>query len=121
ITVINGREKIWPTTETLVIRAEECVASVAFSPDGAQIVSASGDKMIRIWDAGTGQQVGDALTGHERQITSVAFSPDGTKIVSGSYKTIHIWDAGTGQQVGDVLTGHEAWVTSVAFSPDGTK
>ncbi|KAF9490239.1 hypothetical protein BDN71DRAFT_1498685 [Pleurotus eryngii] len=100
ITVINGREKIWPTTETLVIRAEDCVTSVAFSPDGAQIVSGSSDKTIRIWDAGTGQQVGDALTGHEDWVRSVAFSPDGTKIVSGSSdRTIRIWDAATRWQL----------------------
>ncbi|KAG5222565.1 POC1 centriolar protein [Salix suchowensis] len=76
---------------------------------------------IRIWDAATGQQVGDALTGHESGDFR-RFSPDGTKIVSGSDdKTIRIWDAATGQQVGDALTGHEDRVLSVAFSPDGTK
>ena len=29
------------------------VASVAFSPDGATIVSGSKDKTIKVWDAGT--------------------------------------------------------------------
>ncbi|KAF9487659.1 hypothetical protein BDN71DRAFT_1363875, partial [Pleurotus eryngii] len=58
------------------------------------------DKTIRIWDAATGQQVGDALTGHEAWVKSVAFSPDGTKIVSGSYDmTICIWDAATRRQL----------------------
>ena len=28
------------------------VTSVAFSPDGATIVSGSGDKTIKVWDAG---------------------------------------------------------------------
>ncbi|KAJ8691471.1 hypothetical protein PTI98_011040 [Pleurotus ostreatus] len=122
ITVTNGREKIWPPTEPLVIHAQGQVTSVAFSPDGAKIVSGSCDKTIRIWDAATGQQVGDALTGHEDEVTSVAFSPDGAQIVSGSCdKTIRIWDAATGQQVGDALTGHEDEVTSVAFLPDGAQ
>ncbi|KAL0958647.1 hypothetical protein HGRIS_013983 [Hohenbuehelia grisea] len=121
-TVIHGSERIWPTTETLVIGSQGWVSSVAFSPDGAQIVSGSGDKTIRIWDAATGQQVSDALTGHKRSVSSVAFSPDGAQIVSGSGdNTIRIWDAATGQQVGDALTGHEGSVSSVAFSPDGAQ
>ena len=38
--------------------------SVAFSPDGNRIVSGSGDKTVRVWDAATGQPVGQPLTGH---------------------------------------------------------
>ncbi|KAF8227934.1 WD40 repeat-like protein [Tricholoma matsutake] len=68
-----------------------------------------------------GQQVGEALRGHEGWVYSVAFSPDGTRTVSGSSdKTIRVWDAATGQQVGEALRGHENQVCSVAFSPDGT-
>ena len=29
-----------------------CINSVAFSPDGTKIVSGSGDKTIKVWDAG---------------------------------------------------------------------
>ena len=36
---------------------ERTVASVAFSSDGKRIVSWSRDKMVKIWDAGTGAQV----------------------------------------------------------------
>ncbi|KAL5318069.1 hypothetical protein ACEPPN_015173 [Leptodophora sp. 'Broadleaf-Isolate-01'] len=96
------------------------VSSVAFSPDGKQIVSGSGDKTVRRWDAATGQQLLPALEGHTRQVTSVAFSPDGKQIVSGSDdKTVRRWDAATGQQLLPALEGHTRQVTSVAFSPDG--
>ena len=40
------------------------VSSVAFSPDGKRIVSGSGDNTVRVWDADTGQPIGDPLTGH---------------------------------------------------------
>ncbi|KAG9075257.1 hypothetical protein FRC06_010189, partial [Ceratobasidium sp. 370] len=96
------------------------VYSVAYSPDGAYIVSGSNDNTIRIWDARTGQIVGQPLQGHANSVYSVAYSPDGAYIVSGSCdNTIRIWDARTGQSVGQPLQGHTDLVNSVAYSPDG--
>ena len=96
----------------------DCVTSVAFSPNGKQIVSGSYDNTICVWDAETLQQIGQPLIGH--RVTSVAFSPNGKQIVSGSNdKTICVWDAETLQQIGQPLTGHSNHVTSVAFSPNG--
>ncbi|KAG8742417.1 POC1 centriolar protein A [Ceratobasidium sp. 414] len=94
--------------------------SVAYSPDGAYIVSGSSDSTIRIWDAHTGQPVGRPLKGHTHPVTSVAYSPDGARIVSSSYDhTIRIWDAHTGQPVGQPLKGHASPANSIAYSPDG--
>ena len=62
----------------------DCVNSVAFSPDGRHIVSGTHDKTVRVWDAQTGQNVMDPLKGHDNWVTSVAFSSDGRHIVSGS-------------------------------------
>ncbi|KAG9076015.1 POC1 centriolar protein A, partial [Ceratobasidium sp. 370] len=96
------------------------IASLAYSPDGAYIASSSRDKTIRIWDARTGQSVGQPLQGHTSWVNSVAYSPDGAYIVSGSRdKTICIWDARTGQNVGQPLQGHTHSVNSVEYSPDG--
>ena len=58
--------------------------SAAFSPDGKRIVTASGDKTARIWDAATGQPIGEPLKGHEDAVYSAAFSPDGKRIVTAS-------------------------------------
>ncbi|KAJ6597918.1 hypothetical protein B0H10DRAFT_2325271 [Mycena sp. CBHHK59/15] len=100
----------------------DSVWSVAFSPDGRRIVSGSYDHTIRIWDADTQMQVGEALQGHSDSVWSVAFSPDGQRIVSGSGdNTIRIWDADTQMQVGEALQGHSDSVWSVAFSPDGRR
>jgi WD40 repeat protein len=99
---------------------EAAVNSVAFSPNGKQIVSGSSDRTVRLWDATTGQSIGQPLRGHEDEVISVAFSPDSKQIVSGSNDaTVRLWDAATGQPVGQPLRGHEAAVYSVAFSPDG--
>ena len=98
------------------------MTSVAFGPDGHRIVSGSWDHTVRLWDATTGQPVGQPITGHTSYVDSVAFSPDGTLVVSGSWDhTVRLWDAATGQPVGQPLTGHTGPVQSVAFSSDGNR
>ena len=49
---------------------------MAFSPDGARILTGSTDTTARLWDAKTGAEL-FALKGHTGFVTSVAFSPDG--------------------------------------------
>jgi WD40 repeat protein len=51
------------------------VYSVAFSPNGKQVVSGSHDKMVRLSDAVTGAAL-QTLKGHSNSVTSVAFSQD---------------------------------------------
>ncbi len=96
------------------------VESVAFSPDGQRLATASYDKTVKVWDAATGQE-SLTLKGHTDLVTSVAFSPDGQRLASASWdKTVKVWDAATGQE-SLTLKGHTGWVTSVAFSPDGQR
>ncbi|KAG9089549.1 POC1 centriolar protein A, partial [Ceratobasidium sp. UAMH 11750] len=79
------------------------VYSVAYSPDGAYIVSGSDDNTIRIWDAHTGQSVGQPLQGHTSVVSSVAFSPDGAYIVSSSEdQTVRIWDVQSCAEMGGI-------------------
>jgi WD40 repeat protein len=69
------------------------VHSLAYSPDGAHIISCSYDRTIGVWDAESGQMVGEPLEGHTDIVYSVAYSPSGTHIVSGSLdQTIRIWN-----------------------------
>ncbi|KAJ7510808.1 WD40-repeat-containing domain protein, partial [Mycena galericulata] len=60
------------------------VWSVAFSPDGKQIVSGSRDSTVRIWDLKTGATLKHPLIGHTDSILSVASSSDGKRIASSS-------------------------------------
>jgi WD40 repeat protein len=94
------------------------VYSVAFSPNGKQIVSGSEDNTVRLWDAATGALL-QTLAGHSDPVFSVAFSLDGKQVVSGSTdKTVRLWDAATGA-LEQTLDGHSDMVNSVAFSPNG--
>jgi WD40 repeat protein/tRNA A-37 threonylcarbamoyl transferase component Bud32 len=101
------------------------VSSVAFSPDGTRLASASADRTVKLWDVGTGQEI-RTLKGHTQAVSSVAFSPDGHRLASGGQFSnepgeVKVWDAATGQEIRTLLTGHTQPVTSVAFSPDGRR
>ncbi len=67
------------------------VTSLAFSADGLLIVSAGEDQRVYLWDASTGERLGD-LSGHGALVNSVAFSPDGAVIASAAADgTIRMW------------------------------
>lgn len=86
---------------------QDSVLSVAFSPDGQQIVTGSRDDTVRLWDVEEGQPIGQPFLGHEADVNSVAFSLNGQRIVSGSDDwTIRLWDAKYGQPIGKLLQDH---------------
>ncbi len=96
------------------------VNAAAFSPDGTQVLTGSGDKTAKLWDAFTGAEI-RTFTGHSSEVNSVAFSPDGTRVLTGSTDySAKLWNAASGAFV-RTYSGHTDTVRSVAFSPDGTQ
>jgi len=69
--------------------------SVAFSPDGQTLASASKDRTIKLWDLRNGLL--RTLSGHSDAVRTVAISPDGQTLASGSWdKTIKVWNLHNG-------------------------
>lgn len=86
------------------------VKSVAFFPNGTQIVSASFDGTVKVWDAGTGKLLRTleikGKTVHEEEVTVREGTESGGEASRTLIKT---------RSSGDTV------ITSVAVSPDGTR
>jgi WD40 repeat protein len=106
------------------------IKGLAFTPDGRQLVSASDDKVIRVWDWWAGKTIrtirGQAGPGNEGKIFAMALSSDGRWLAVGGWLpgtreesfAIRLYDFATAKLVG-LLKGHTNVVHSFAFSPDG--
>lgn len=107
----------------LTIPAQQtAVCSVAYSPDGSRLTSASWDGTWKAWDAATGQELLsiEITKGDPYECAELAFSPRGDQLAVGIPDgRLKIWDPNTGK-LQRTFRGHTSWFNKVAFSPDGS-
>jgi WD40 repeat protein/DNA-binding SARP family transcriptional activator len=114
----NGGTPVWDArTGDLLRLLPVASTTVAFSPDGRRLATASDP--ARVWDATTGRAVLRLAT-PPGQI-GIDWSRDGSRIAtSGVDGTTRVWDASTGEAELE-LKGNAGLVANIAFSPDGSR
>ncbi len=96
------------------------VWSVAWSPDGRRLATASDESAAKVWDAASGRLL-FACKSHECDVHGVAWSPDGQRLATASEdKTAKVWSASNGAFLA-ICQGHTANIHSISWSPDGQR
>ncbi|MBA4065811.1 MAG: hypothetical protein C0501_19250 [Isosphaera sp.] len=92
---------------------------VAYFPDGARVVAASGPRAF-VAEVATGKVLG-TLAGHAAYVTAVAVSADGKRVATADAAgLVRVWDAATLRPL-TPAAGHRMTVDHAELSPDGTR
>lgn len=109
-----GEFKTQPSRE--IMAHDRAILSLAFSPDGQRVASASEDGSLKLWSFAGEPLLTFPLYGSA--MTAVDFHPQGDRLVSGSRQgEVLLWQS-DGQLL-QTLAGHHGGITDVQFSPDG--
>jgi WD40 repeat protein len=93
------------------------ISSLLFLADGRQLLTASRDGTLRVWDVAKRKTVKTLPCG--APISSMVLSPDAKTLAVGLYSNeVALWDLGTWKEKKH-LQGHGDRVSAVAFSRDG--
>ncbi|MCA9947068.1 MAG: hypothetical protein KC449_26490, partial [Anaerolineales bacterium] len=115
-----GQSVIGQPVETTVQRGHtRAINSLAFSPDGKLLVSASDDHTLKLWEVETGREL-RTFNGHKNDVNKVLFHPNGEWVISGSSDhDIKVWEVATGKLL-KTYTIPEYTIMSLAIDPTGT-
>ena len=91
--------------------------SVAYSPNGARLLTGGGDVPAALWDARTGHRILALRSGHD--VNDASFSADGRRIVLAGEGPAFVLDAATGKVEEKLDPPGDPFHPGAAWSPDG--
>ena len=112
----EGRELL---RKPIHVKADIYGPVVSFSPDGGRLVTSSNEKAARIWNADTGDAIGDLLR-QKNWLGAASFSPDGKMVATWADSTkARLWNGTSGEQLTELQSVDGERESSILFSPDG--
>ena len=116
----NDGSSAAPEDKQSLAAHHDAVVWLSLSPDGSQLLSASTDKSIKLWDVKTGLLAKD-VGRHGDMVRSALFLPGGDKVLSGADDgLIDIWSVGEGRLENTLVAREYGGVRGLAVSADGT-
>lgn len=98
----------------------DTVFDLEFSHDGKRLVTAGGDRLIRVWDVDRQQEIA-ALEGHVAQVLTVAFNTNATQVASGGAdKELKVWDIATHEKLVS-LGQHTSAIAGLAWASESQR
>lgn len=95
--------------------------SVAFTPDGTQLIASSTGYNVRVFDVESGALVADEYPDDlADSLGGVAVDPLGATVAVANGQTINVYERETRQRRFQLL-GHSGRVNQVTYSPDGAR
>jgi WD40 repeat protein/tRNA A-37 threonylcarbamoyl transferase component Bud32 len=95
---------------------------ISFTADNARVITTAADQTLRVWDTGSGRQLG-MFKASAKATAPFVLSPSGRIVAArGAESTTaaYLWDLETGREL-LTLDAHEGRVLMIEFSPDGER
>jgi WD40 repeat protein/class 3 adenylate cyclase len=114
-----------PVQQKVLTRVDsggDAVFSVAVSPNGHTLATASDVGFTQLWDMGKGTAIGTKMKSADGFVVGVQFSPDGRSLLTeGSDGSTRLFDVETQREIGNPFPGVDQESEQAAFTRDQSK